>query len=185
VMIACLGWGSLVWDPRELPVHGKWFEDGPFLPIEFARQSKDGRLTLVLVPEYANKIRSLWTLFSVGTVAEAREALRQRECVLERNRDRHINAWSTGDAPPASFPEIARWVVSKGVDAAVWTALPPKFGDNEVRPDADQAVAYLRQRSHEQRRNAERYVRMTPRQIDTPYRRRFEAEFGWTPHSVV
>lgn len=45
----------------------------------------------------------------------------------------------------------------------------------------DEAVAYLRQLPHEQRRHAERYIRMTPCQVDTPYRRRFELEFGWTP----
>jgi hypothetical protein len=61
--IACLGWGSLVWDPRELPVRGKWFEDGIFLPIEFARQPCDGRLTLVIVPDYEVRARGLWTFF--------------------------------------------------------------------------------------------------------------------------
>jgi hypothetical protein len=97
MLIACLGWGSLVWDPRELPIHGRWFEDGPLLPIEFARQSQDGRLTLVLVPGYEAKVRSLWTLFSVGTVDDAREALRRRERVLEKNKSQHIHAWSKAD----------------------------------------------------------------------------------------
>lgn len=185
MMIACLGWGSLVWAPHELPVQGKWFEDGPFLPIEFARESKDGRLTLVLVPEYERRVRSLWTLFSVGTVAEASEALRQRECIPEKNKEKHIAAWSAGEPDPAIFPEIATWVVGQTLDAAVWTALPPKFGKKEIRPDVEQAVAHLRQLPHERRRNAERYIRMAPRQVDTPYRRRFEAEFGWSPQSSL
>ena len=144
-----------------------------------------GLLTLVLVPAYKSSVRSLWTLFSVGTVADAREALRQRESVSEGNKDRHINAWSVGDAPPANFPEIATWVDDMALDAAVWTALPPKFEQEGVCPDVDQAVRHLRDLPHEPKRNAERYVRMTPRQVDTPYRRRFEAEFGWSPQSVV
>jgi hypothetical protein len=105
-MIACLGWGSLVWDPRELPVQGKWFEDGPLLPIEFARQSEDGRLTLVLVPEYESRVRSLWALFSVGTVAEEQEALRQRESIPEKNKVKHVAAWSAGEQEPPIFPRL-------------------------------------------------------------------------------
>lgn len=37
------GWGSLVRDQRNLPVQGVWHHDGPALPIEFARESGDGR----------------------------------------------------------------------------------------------------------------------------------------------
>jgi len=28
-MIVCLGWGSLIWDHRDLPIGGGWRNDGP------------------------------------------------------------------------------------------------------------------------------------------------------------
>ena len=46
-MIVCLGWGSLIWRPGDLPV-GDWRDDGPEIKVEFVRESTDHRLTLVL-----------------------------------------------------------------------------------------------------------------------------------------
>ncbi len=189
MLTACLGWGSLIWDPRELPVQEKWFNDGPFLPIEFARQSKNGRLTLVLVPENKVLVRSLWTLFTVSTVESARDALCERENIPEKNQGKHIHFWPD-DSPRNSITmEIERWAHSLRLTAVVWTGLLPKIikeGKEENRaPTPEEAITHLHNLSHEQRRNAERYVRMTPRQVDTPYRRLFEAEFGWTPLSEI
>ncbi len=178
--IGCLGWGSLIWDPGTLPIRGEWHDDGPLLPVEFARQSKNGRLTLVVVPGYSSRVRSLWALLAADDVVEAAEALRQRENVPEANREKHISAWSVGQSAPGECPEMPAWASSHGLTSVVWTALPPKFGDEERPPTIDEAVEYLKRLPLAPRQAAERYIRMAPRQEDTPYRRRFEAEFGWT-----
>lgn len=180
-MIGCLGWGSLVWDQRELPVQGKWFEDGPLLRVEFARQSSDGRLTLVLLST-GTEVRSLWAPLSVSDTAEARKALGKREGLSEKNHEKHIAIWSTADKHASDPSSIGAWAKGLGLNAVVWTPLPPRFRGEDGRvPTVDEAVQYLRDLPHEQRRNAERYIRMAPRQVDTLYRHRFELEFGWTP----
>ena len=46
--IAVLAWGSLVWDPGDLQVAADFAPNGPLVPIEFCRASRDGRLTLVI-----------------------------------------------------------------------------------------------------------------------------------------
>lgn len=183
-MIACIGWGSLVWDPGNLPVGGAWRDDGPLLPVEFARQSSRDRLTLVLVPG-VKAVRTLWAPLAVSSRADAREALRRRESVKQPNRDRDIALWSRDDDDhdDPTRSTVARWARGVGLDAVVWTALPPRFDEQQGRvPSEDEAVAYLRQlqkrRAHAE---AEKYIRMTPRQVDTVYRRRFEIEFDWRP----
>ncbi len=183
MLIGCLGWGSLVWDPRGLPARGPWFTDGPFLPIEFARQSQDGRIMLVLVPGKP-VVRSLWALLTPGNLDEAREALRRRERIAEGNARRHIGVWlRSGRYAEGELAErIGAWAEPLGLEAAIWSNLPPKFqGESGRVPTAWEVVAYLDALEGEARERAEEYVRRAPRQIDTDCRRYIQAKLGWTP----
>jgi hypothetical protein len=177
--IACLGWGSLVWQPDNLPIRGDWLEDGPWLPLEFARQSENGRLTLVVTPGYRRKVRSLWALMAVETAEDAREALRVREG--NRARIESIGIWRVSDASRGTMSEIDEWARGHDLSAVVWTALPAKFaGKNGRVPSLPDALGYLRSLHGNTREIAEEYVRKAPAQIDTPYRQKFASDLGWT-----
>ncbi|KGS17744.1 hypothetical protein X989_5095 [Burkholderia pseudomallei MSHR4378] len=183
--IACLGWGSLVWDARELPIRKGWFNDGPSVPVEFLRQSKDGRMTLV-IDEGGPPLRVLWALMEATNVEDARRALGMREGIPEKNWLNYIGAWQRQDhALPTAMPTLDQWAQSCGVDSVVWTALPPKLDGrpNGYRASADEVTAYLTGLEGRARDLAEQYVRNAPRQIDTPYRRRIEAALHWSPQA--
>jgi hypothetical protein len=180
-LVACLGWGSLVWDPRGLPIQTEWFTDGPSVQVEFLRESENGRITLVLHSS-AQAVRSLWAVMKPTTLDEAIEALRDREGIPKRYTARNVGMWSRGDATPALLTDLAEWAESRGLDAVVWTALSAKFrGENGRVPSVEETVSYLGDLRGEVRAEAELYVRRAPRQIDTPYRRAIEAALAWTP----
>lgn len=179
--IACIGWGSLIWQPKNLQIQRKWFCDGPIVPVEFARQSNDGRLTLV-ISENAKPIRTLWALMTSLTLDDAKESLRKREGVLSKNIDTSIASISISEETDDNIKlSIQGWLSKSNLDAAIWTNLPPKFnGNNGDFPKIKDAVDYLKTLDVHQRNLAEEYIRNTPKQIDTEYRRKFEIEFGWT-----
>ena len=179
--IACLGWGSLVWDPRSLPIQRQWFEDGPLLPIEFARKSNDGRITLVIEMS-AKPVCSLWAIMDVSDIDEAHMALRVREGPENgKTRSEWVGKLTIdSDVGEGIDALIQEWVASKKLDGVVWTKLPTKWNiDNEI-PTQDQVIEHLKSLTGPPLDHAREYVEKAPKQIDTAYRRKIEVELGWT-----
>jgi hypothetical protein len=177
--IACIGWGSLVWDPRSLPVVGGWKADGPMLPIEFARESADGRITLVLC-DGVKAVRSYWCLLSVEDVSAAMLVLAYREGISSRMA-KDIGRWNLVDdkSHGACAAEIAEWVKAQGLDGVVWTNLPCGLRESRgVMPTEEDVLAHLAQLVGESLESAKRYVEMAPAQIDTAYRRSIATAMG-------
>ncbi|MGH7824336.1 MAG: hypothetical protein ACREQ7_04065 [Candidatus Binatia bacterium] len=181
--IACLGWGSLIWDPRDLPIRVRWFEDGPLLPIEFARESGDGRITLVICDiEY--RVRTYWALLEATDLETAKSDLAAREGIKDRNIEHSIGYWdkSSTNSYGSGAADIGGWAQTMNLDIVVWTNLQVGFKTSRgTLPPPSEVLKYLRDLSHAKRRLAEEYVRKAPAQIDTEYRRRIENEFGWFP----
>lgn len=188
--IGCLAWGSLLWDPRTLPLAGPFEQAGPQLPIEFSRVALDGRVTLVIDPQ-AGTTRSWWAPLAVDSLAAGIEALALREGIGPER----IGDWigvearggfgaSGGLCPESVRAEIADWLVAQPLDAVVWTALPARRPDGRFeRPDGSELVEHLERLEGTARERAEQYIRRAPEPLRTPNRLRFEAVFGWSPRT--
>lgn len=179
-MIVCIGWGSLIWCPKALPVASTWRSDGPDLPVEFARESGGRRITLVICDGRA-AITVLWAALEAPTLDDAKRALAMREGIQPKNIRRSIGYWSPADVSEhTETSAIGRWAIDHAIHGVVWTALKPKIGDNYRVPTQEEVIRYLDALTGSDRADAEEYVRLAPRQIVTPYRTAIEAELGWT-----
>ncbi len=179
-MIVCLGWGSLIWNAGDLPVKGVWNDDGPQLPVEFARVSQNGRLTLVVAKGVA-PVPVLWSRLSVDTIDDGITALAKREGVSSENAQLSIGFWTPEQrSQHIGADDIAVWAEMRDFHGVVWTALKPRYnGSSGLMPTQSNALGHLRGLVGEQRENAEEYVRRAPDQIRTTYRTAIEDEFGW------
>jgi hypothetical protein len=181
--IGCLGWGSLVWSPRNLQIRGAWFDDGPLLPIEFARESDDGRITLVIC-NVDFRVRSCWALLEANDLATAKRQLASREGIRDKNIEKAIGFWERArkTSHGVGAGEIAQWAQTTQLDAVVWTNLESGLKSARgVVPSIEAVLNHLRKLSHAQGTLAEQYIRRAPRQIDTEHRRQIAKELGWLP----
>ena len=178
-VIACLGWGSLIWYPRELPIQRSWFEDGPLVRVEFVRKSNNNRITLVL-HKGAKPVRSLWTPMTVDDLDVAKKKLADREGISCKYVKRDIKSWPQdyADREQECILDLNAWATSKSIDGVVWTAL--RHSGDQVLTSKD-VIEHLKKLRGCERDHAEEYVRLAPRQIDTEYRRDIEAALGWSP----
>lgn len=180
---ACIGWGSLIWKNGSLPNFGGWHPDGPMLPVEFARESADRRITLVIC-KGGQDVRTLWTLLNAEDIVTAREQLGLREYAKASPKwiEANIGFWekSSGTSHGEGAEAIAAWAQARNFAGVVWTNLDCGLKVNRgLMPSGADIVKHLRSLGGEERTAAEEYIRKAPHQIRTPYRELIAAELGW------
>lgn len=180
--IAILGWGSLIWQPKDLKfdTNAGWKENGPVLPIEFARISNDGRLTLVITSNGTE----VQTLFAVSSFDKLDLAVLNL-AVREGSGRKSIGSYdkSKDEIFPKNFQfekNMKDWIETTDFDAVIWTNLPEKWIlDDETKINPDYRIEYLQNLKGHQSALAEEYIRNTPKQIDTTYRKLIRKVLGW------
>lgn len=175
--IAILGWGSLIWEPRELETIGGWQMGGPVLPIEFSRVSNDGRLTLVVDEKNGVDVPTRYILSSRTDMAGAIENLRVRE---KAPSDRGIGIFDRSNelrndhamrSAPAAYSRISAWATEFAMDGVIWTAIPPRFLDGKDF-SVVAAVDYLAGLEEPIKAIALAYIRNAQPEVATPVRER-------------
>ena len=179
--IAILGWGSLIWDPRTLPINGNWQTGGPVLPIEFSRISHDRRLTLVIDSANGAPVETRYTQSVRTSISEAVSDLCERESTVTRliGFVDLPNETYRCETCPTIIQSILAWADENGFDGVVWTGLPSNFKEKSGRPfSVARAEAYLMQLPATEAGRARAYIVNAPAEVQTPLRRRL-FESGW------
>jgi hypothetical protein len=176
--IACLGWGSLIWDPRSLnKTKEEWKSNGPFLPIEFLRISSDNRVTLVIDKTSISKpIQSLWALMNTEDFDEAFTSLKDREGTIAKR----IHFVRKEDIPNGEIEEIVKkWLIDNDLDICIWTGLYLNDKKQDKRPEVEDIIEHIKSLEGTEKEKAKEYIVKAPAQIKTEYRLAIEEEFDW------
>ncbi|MDI1236390.1 MAG: hypothetical protein PSV26_02775 [Polaromonas sp.] len=184
--IACLGWGSLIWKPGELPIFDGWKTDGPMLPVEFARESGGQRITLVIC-DNVDPVRTCWTLLEAKDIGTAMSTLASREGISDKRVAMDIGYCdlSTGMHHGLRANDIAAWAAGHELDGVVWTNLPCGFKNSRhILPTGDQVVSYLQGLTGQAMDDAREYIERAPLQISTAYRSQISKELGWVALAI-
>jgi hypothetical protein len=201
--IAILGWGSLIWCPRELDLASKWHADGPCLPVELARRSGGNRATLVIMPPTyeLSHSRVYWARSGFDNRDEARANLCEREGKPKRRFIHYAElapdgegAWGPnykGGGPDDTMGEkVVDWLRNSdhGLDTAIWTGIPPEGFDhsdpNLLKAEVVRWLLYLRRQGEESVRAAREYVEFAPPSISTPIRRAIMDGLQWSERDL-
>ncbi len=176
--IAILGWGSLIWEPRDdlKKYIGVWEEDGPILPIEFSRisDSRNGALTLVIDPDNGFQVRTKYILSKRKNPGDAACDLRKREGTVIRHiglidleKDFYRGHWSF------VIDKIKLWAIAKQLRAVVWTDLPSNYSEKTKKVfEPENAIEYLKSLNEEGQKLSKEYIRKAPANVKTPLRRK-------------
>lgn len=183
--IAILGWGSLIWDSRALEIErilvgNGWFSDGPMLPIEFARISNDGRLTLVIV-EGKKEVQTLYAISKFKELDHAIHDLARREGSTISKIGYFVKSVGLFQSKSNIRNNIESWIKPKDeIEAVIWTDLQMNFKEKiGVELSVENVINYLRYLPADVKVIAEQYIREAPSAIDTIMRRSFEKELKW------
>lgn len=179
--IALIGWGSLFWNSSGLKIIGGWKEGGPYLPIEFARESEKTPLTLVLFPQ-ASDVQTLWAQTKITDLKEAIAALAKREGTKEVNIGyfSRLDGSSRCNAVPEVLARIEKWTDEKELDAVVWTDLKARFRkDLKMEVNEENVFDRISELPTEDFEKEGKYVTRVHDQIDTKIRRMLRLKFGW------
>jgi hypothetical protein len=171
--IAILGWGSVIWDKRELSLKEGFRAGGPRLPLEFSRKSLDGRLTLII--DEKNGMPPSPTQFAISRLEELHDAmcdLQHREGTSPDNIGFMING-SEEQRSPKSL--VAKKAIAVGlgenqaaVDAVIWTNLGPR---EKFSFTSESAKNHLMSLTGLCRQKALEYPTSAPSDVETPLRK--------------
>ena len=174
--IAYLGWGSLVWDPKTLPIVGTWENGGPVLPIEFSRISSDGRLTLVIDEVHGTNVETLFAVSDVDELSIAIEQLMKREGCPNTKNIGSVDILNLGSMTGISvvYETIIEWARANNFDGVVWTALPSNFyKKTDELFSVDNALNYLKVLQGEELELALEYIDKAHKVVRTPFREQY------------
>ncbi|HEY6464589.1 MAG TPA: hypothetical protein VIY69_01275 [Candidatus Acidoferrales bacterium] len=157
------------------------------LPIEFARISDDGRLTLV-IHAGSKPQQTYWAISECRDLDRARENLKEREGCVSLDAIAYRSPTGAAQSVTSDISAIMRaWLSTHtGVEAVIWTGLSTNWQRKfQTEFTVNEAANYLegleneRQATDSRFKRAREYLANAPAPIQTEVRKRMH-EKGWT-----